>query len=331
MTIEVHGVGHFHPETEITNRFIEELDIGTDDAWIVERVGIRSRRSVLPLDYLRETRNRDPRAAMEAALVSNATMGARAAELAIARAGLTNADIGLVIAGGSAADTASPAEACNIAARLGIEVPAFDIVSACTSFFAQLNAISWMRPDALPDFALLVVPEALTKTVDYTDRAAAVLWGDGAAAAVISLRVPGRARILDTSLASSPAGANKVVVPRLGHFTQQGRVVQMFAIRRTIEGLRRLQEAHGSDARTLHFIGHQANLRVLEAACRACALPPERHHANVEWYGNTAAAGAPSLLSMHWEKWRDVDDVALVGVGSGLTWGSCLVRFGGAG
>lgn len=330
MTIEVHGVGHFHPETEITNRFLEELDIGTDDAWIVERVGIRSRRSVLPLDYLRETRNRDPRAAMEAALVSNATMGARAAELAIARAGLTNADIGLVIAGGSAADTASPAEACNIAARLGIEVPAFDIVSACTSFFAQLNAISWMRPDALPDFALLVVPEALTKTVDYTDRATAVLWGDGAAAAVISLRVPGRARILDTSLASSPAGADKVVVPRLGHFTQQGRVVQMFAIRRTIEGLRRLQEAHGSDARTLHFIGHQANLRVLEAACRACALPPERHHANVEWYGNTAAAGAPSLLSMHWEKWRDVDDVALVGVGSGLTWGSCLVRFGGA-
>jgi 3-oxoacyl-[acyl-carrier-protein] synthase-3 len=330
MTLELHGAGHFHPETEISNRFLEELDIGTDDAWIVERVGIRSRRSVLPLDYVRETRNRDPRAAMDAALVSNAAMGARAAELAIARAGLTSADIGLVIAGGSAADTASPAEACNIAARLGIEAPAFDIVSACTSFFAQLNAISWMRPEALPDFVLLVVPEALTKTVDYSDRTAAVLWGDGAAAAVVSLRVPGRARILDATFASSPAGADKVVVPRIGHFTQQGRVVQMFAIRRTTEGLRRLQEAHACDARTLHFIGHQANLRMLEAVCRACAMPPEHHHANVEWYGNTAAAGAPSLLSMHWEKWRETDDVALVGVGSGLSWGGCLVRFGGA-
>lgn len=331
MTLELHGVGHFHPETEISNRFLEELDIGTDDAWIVERVGIRSRRSVLPLDYVRQTRNRDPRAAMEAALVSNAAMGAQAAEMALGRAGLTAADIGLVIAGGSASDTASPAEACNIAARLGIEAPAFDIVSACTSFFAQLNALAWMRPEALPDFALLVVPEALTKTVDYGDRSAAVLWGDGAAAAVVSLRVPGRARILDTTFASSPAGAEKVVVPRIGHFTQQGRVVQMFAIRRTTEGLRRLQEAHGSDARTFHFIGHQANLRVLDAVCRACAMPPERHHANVEWYGNTAAAGAPSLLSMHWEKWREVDDVALVGVGSGLSWGGCLVRFGDAG
>ncbi len=331
MTLALHGIGHFHPETEITNRFLEELGIGTDDAWIVDRVGIRSRRSVLPLDYLRTTRNRDPRGAMEAAQVSNAEMGARAAELALARAGIAASEIGLVIAGGSAADTASPAEACNIACRLGIEAPAFDLVSACTSFFAQLNALSWMRPDALPEFVLLVVPEALTKTVDYDDRSSAVIWGDGAAAAVVSLRVPGRARIIDGRFASSPAGADKVVVPRLGHFAQQGRAVQMFAIRRTTEGLQRLQEAHGSDARVLHFIGHQANLRVLEAVCRACAIAPERHHSNVEWYGNTAAAGAPSLLSMHWEKWNPLDDVALVGVGSGLSWGSCLVRFGGPG
>ena len=66
MSLYLHGLGHFHPEVEITNRFLEDLDIGTSDAWIMERVGIRSRRTVLPLDYIRETRNRDPRLVREA-------------------------------------------------------------------------------------------------------------------------------------------------------------------------------------------------------------------------------------------------------------------------
>ena len=62
--LTIHGIGHFHPENEIDNAFLEELDIGTNDAWILERVGIRSRRTMLPLDYIRETRNRDPREAL---------------------------------------------------------------------------------------------------------------------------------------------------------------------------------------------------------------------------------------------------------------------------
>jgi 3-oxoacyl-[acyl-carrier-protein] synthase-3 len=66
MTLHLHGLGHFHPENQVTNTFLESLDIGTNDAWIVERVGIRSRRTVLSLDYIRQTRNRDPRGAFEA-------------------------------------------------------------------------------------------------------------------------------------------------------------------------------------------------------------------------------------------------------------------------
>src|SRR5262245_55035109 len=111
VTLHVHGFGHAHPSQEITNRFLEELDIGTDDAWILERVGIRSRRTVLPLDYIRTTRNQDVRAANEAAEISNAGMAARAARMAIERAGIETSRIGLVIAGSSATDTHSPAEA----------------------------------------------------------------------------------------------------------------------------------------------------------------------------------------------------------------------------
>jgi 3-oxoacyl-[acyl-carrier-protein] synthase-3 len=327
LSLYLHGLGHFHPENEITNRFLEDLDIGTDEEWILERVGIRSRRTSLPLDYVRTTRNRDPRAAAEATLYTHAETGRRAAEMALERAGIERSAIGLVLAGSSAMDTATPAEACNVARALELEVPAFDVNSACTSFFANLYVLSLMDPAKLPDFVLLVVPEAMTRAVDYEDRTSAVLWGDGTVAAVLSTRIPGPAEVLDSTLQSSPAGADKVVVPRAGHFRQQGRAVQMFAIRKTAEQLVKLRDAHACAERRFHFVGHQANLRMLEAVRRECDVPAEHHHTNVEWYGNTAGAAAPSVLSMHWNDWTADDDVAVVGVGAGLTWSSYLLRF----
>jgi 3-oxoacyl-[acyl-carrier-protein] synthase-3 len=320
-------MGHAHPEPEIDNRFLESLEIGTDDSWILERVGIRSRRTVLPLDYIRETRNKDPRAALEAATETNAMLGARAARLAIERAGIAAEEIGMVIAGNSATDTSAPAEACNVAGELGLEVPALDVGSACTSFYAHLYLISLMDPARLPDWVLVVAPESLTKTVDYEDRSSAVLWGDAAAAAVVSTRHPARARVLDCEIASSPAARDKVVVPRGGHFRQEGRTVQMFGIKRMVAGVTRLREAHETPGRRFHFVGHQANLRMLETVQKSAGIPPELHHTNVEWFGNTGAASAASVLSMRWEKWRDTDDVAVAGVGAGLTWSSYLVRF----
>ena len=327
MTLYLHGLGHAHPESEITNRFLEDLDIGTDDEWILERVGIRARRSVLPLDYIRTTFNRDPRCALEAALQSNAELGAAAAELALSRAGIERERIGMVIAGNSASDTHSPAEACNVAHALGLEVPAFDVQSACTSFYTQLYLLSMMRSECLPDFVLLVAPETLTTTVDYSDRASAVLWGDAAAAAVVSLRHRAPRQVLSVELDSSPAGRDKVVVPRGGHFRQEGRTVQMFGIKRMTRSLERLRSEFECSDRHFHFVGHQANLRMLESVRVQAGVAPEYHHTNAEWFGNTGAASAASVLSMQWEKWTPHDDVAVVGVGSGLTWASYLVRF----
>jgi 3-oxoacyl-[acyl-carrier-protein] synthase-3 len=325
--IYLHGLGHFHPPNELSNAFLESLDIGTTNEWILERVGIRSRRTALSLDYVQQTRNRDPRAAADAALFTHAETGRRAAELAIARAGIDKRDIGLVVAGSSVMDTATPAEACNIARALDLEVPAFDINSACTSFFANLYVLSLMQPEKLPPFVLVVVPEAVTRSVDYTDRASAVLWGDATVAAVVSARIPGRAAVLDTTLASSPAGFDKIVVPRVGHFRQDGRSVQMFAIKKTVQLLSTLQRDYAQPGRRLHFVGHQANLRMLEAVCRQCGVADDRHHTNVEWFGNTAGAAAPSVVSMEWQRWTATDDVAVVGVGAGLTWASYMLRF----
>lgn len=327
MGLNLLGLGHFHPKNEITNRFLEDLDIGTNDEWILERTGIRTRRTAMSLDYIRDTRNADPRGAIEAAEISNAEMGARAAELALERAGVDVSDVGLLIGGGCAPNTVSPAEACNIGRVLGVEAASLDINSACSSFIAGIYMLSLMDPAKLPPIVLLVTAEPMTGTVNYTDRSSAVLWGDGALAAVLSTKSPGRAELLAQTLTSDPAGSDKVVVPRLGHFHQEGRTVQTFAIRKTSDLYLATRETQLDDERNFHFVGHQANLRMLESVCRRCEIPDELHHSNCELFGNTAGASSGSVVSQLWDKWTPRDDICVVGVGSGLTWGSYVMRF----
>lgn len=323
----LHAVGHFHPENLITNEFLSSLDIGTNEAWILERVGIRTRHTVLPLDYIRHTKNADPRAAIEAAEYSNAQTGAQAAKVALSRAGLSAKDIGLVIAGGCSPDECIPAEANRVAELLGIDAPAVDLSSACSSFCSQLHFLDAMRPEKLPDYVLVVNPENSTRVVDYSERTSCVLWGDGSSAAVLSPRHPGPWSLTQTLLGGDPSGADKVKVPRFGHFVQQGAEVQKFAVKRggeTWERLREAWRAGGGSGDGLTFIGHQANLRMLEAVARRGGVPAERHFFNVDRRGNTGAAGAPSVFSEHWGDPALGDAVALCVVGSGLTWAGAL-------
>jgi 3-oxoacyl-[acyl-carrier-protein] synthase-3 len=326
----IHGLGHFHPETVLDNAFLESLDIGTDNRWILERVGIRERRTVLPLDYIRDTRNSDVRAGEEAVQYTNAETGRRAALRALERAQLSPGDIGMVIAGGCAPEMSIPSDACRIAAALEIEAPALDINSACSSFGAQLHMLAMMND--LPPYVLVVNPENTTRVIDYSDRATAVLWGDGTSAAVVSTRVPGRVRVTATTLASSPAGCNAVVIPRTGHFTQDGSAVQRFAIKTTGACLEKMMPiARDRTAETggaVWFVGHQANRLMLEAVARRIELDSEHHWHNVESYGNTGASGAPTVLSQHWDELADGDSVVMVVVGSGLTWSSLHIEVG---
>lgn len=325
----LHALGHFHPPNVLDNAFLEALEIGTSDSWITERVGIHKRHTVLPLDYIRQTRNKDPRAAIEAAELSNAQTGRHAAELALTRAGLKPEDIGMVIAGGCSPDECIPAEACRIAEALGINAPALDINSACSSFCAQLYFLEGMRPERLPDFVLVVNPENSTRVVDYSDRSSCVLWGDGTSAAIVSPRVPGPWKVARTLLRGDPAGADKVKVPRAGHFTQNGAAVQTFAIKRATEIFLALRDDYltgreGRSSQDLTLIGHQANLRMLENVQKRCEVAPERHFYNVDQRGNCGASGAPTVMSEHWDDPRLGDAVGMTVVGSGLTWAGAL-------
>lgn len=322
--LHILGMGHFHPPGLISNSFLESLDIETNNEWILERTGIRERRTVLDLDYIRTSKNADPRLSHAASSHSNAQTGAEAARMACERAGISPDQIGLVIAGGCSPQHSIPAEACVVAAELGIQARCFDISSACSSFAAQVHFLAGSKPETLPDYILLLQTENTTRTVDYRDRSTAVLWGDGSAAAIVSPRKNGRFAILHSTLDSDPLGWDKVSIPSGGHFRQNGPAVQTFAIRKSGETLEKLRQHLDSPAHW--FIGHQANLLMLESVCNRAGIAQEKHLFNVDNFGNCGAAGAPSVLSQNWDLLVAGEQLALVVVGSGLTWGGLALQ-----
>jgi 3-oxoacyl-[acyl-carrier-protein] synthase III len=321
----LHALGHFHPETVLDNHFLSSLDIGVDVKWIEDRVGIVERHTTLPLDYLRETLNRDPRAAAEAAHTTPTQMSVHAAELALKRAGLEASQLGMIVSGGCSPEMQIPADSNRIANALGIPATCFDLQSACSSFASQIHFLNQMRPEALPDYVLVVNSETFTRSIDYSDRGQAVLFGDAASAAIVSSRVPAHSVISDTSFNSNPGGQHQITIPTGGHFAQEGHAVQVFAIRTTTDVVKNLQVSlPPSESRRQVFIGHQANLRMLENVCKRTGFALKDHYANVAYFGNCGAAGAPTVLSQHWDELRNCV-IYMAVVGSGLAWGGMRI------
>ncbi|HON99974.1 MAG TPA: 3-oxoacyl-[acyl-carrier-protein] synthase III C-terminal domain-containing protein [Syntrophales bacterium] len=315
----IHGLGHYHPANVITNDFLVSLDIGTTEEWIEERVGIISRRTCLPLEYIRETRNRDPREAFALTAGADVSAGAAAASMAMERAGIGPGDVGMVIAGGSAPELQTPAQSAAMAAALGIEAPCFDLNSACTTFGMQLMFLTRMRPGELPPYILLVNAENLTRCVDFADRRVAVLFGDGAAAAVVSATVPSRLVCSHWGCRTRTDQWDKVSIPRGGFFHQDGSAVQGYAIRQMTSSLRALKGVVSTNGGRFLFVGHQANLGMLKTVCERAEIDGSCHWQNVRDYGNTGCAGAPAVLSQRWDDLRGGDRVAVALVGAGLT------------
>lgn len=322
----LHGVGHFYPENVISNKFLEELDIGTNEEWILERVGINNRRTVLPLDYIKETKNQDQRAAFEVALYNNVQTGAAAAKMALSRAGIKPGDIGLVISGSCTPDNLTPAESATIAAELGIDAPCFDLNSACSTFGMQIHFVNNLKPETLPPYALIVNPENMTRSINYKDRSTAVLFGDGSSAAVISATIPSPLTFVSCFCNSNPAAWEKVSIPRIGYFQQDGNAVQRFAIHKTTESILTLKDSFPVNGDNFKFIGHQANLGMLSTVCERAGIAPENHWHNVQEYGNTGCSGAPAVLSQHWSDLKPGHHVAISLVGAGLTWTHMLLK-----
>ncbi len=323
-TLAICGMGSYHPEGVIDNKFLEDLGIESSAEWIVSKIGILERRTVLPLDYIKETKNEDPNKAIDLIETDSTKMAIFAIEEALKNAGISKDKIGLMICNSCTPQKTLPTEGQRLAKALKFNCPAYDVFTACPAFALHVDYLSKIESNNLPEYVLCVSTAMLTQKVDYKDRSASAIWGDGAAAWVISTKGEGRLKVLETTYDGDPKRCHAVVIDTIGHFHQDGRAVRDFSVRQTVRMIKRLEKNDEIDWNRDIFVGHQANATMLEQIRKNRKIPHENHWSNVKFMGNQAAAGAPAVISEHWEKIEKNQKILVAVVGAGLSWGSVL-------
>lgn len=320
------GMGDCHPTVAIDNKFLEDLDVGTSAQWIEEKIGILSRLTTLPLDYIKATRNQDPREALEVALMTPTDMGVAAAQKALKHVGLSIDQIGMIIVNSCTPHGTLSGEAVRIAQRLGAKALAFDVYTACPAFALHIDFLSNFKESALPEFVLCISTAALTQHVNYNDRSDGAIWGDGASAFVVSAVHQGKLKVVESTFTADPTRCEAVVVDTFGFFKQDGRAVRDFSVRQTVRLIKSIEERHEVDWNRDIFIGHQANRTMLEQITNNREIPPTNHWHNVTHCGNQAGAGASAVLCENWDNISSGQQIAVAVVGAGLSWGSILFK-----
>jgi 3-oxoacyl-[acyl-carrier-protein] synthase-3 len=324
--LHILGMGESHPTTSIDNQFLEALDVGTNAQWIEEKIGILERVTTLPIDYIKATRNQDPRMAREVASATPTDLGVVAAEKALSKTGIAAADVGMLIVNCCSPQQTLPGEAVRIAERLGISVPAYDVYTACPAFALHIDFLRNYREEVLPEFVLCISTATVTHHVNYNDRSDGAIWGDGAAAWVVSPRHKGKLEVLDSLYTADPTRCAAVVIDSYRFFHQDGRAVRDFSVRQTVRLVKAIEEQYPVDWSRDIFIGHQANRTMLEQITNNREIPASNHWHNVTHLGNQAGAGAPAALSMHWDEIVPGQHIVVAVVGAGLSWGSIVLR-----
>ncbi len=327
MGIRIVGTGKYLPEKIVTNEDMARI-VDTSDEWITTRTGIKQR----PV----ETR------------LLNHEMGARAAEAALADAGIPVEEVDLVIASSCTADYLTPSLACLVARELGIEKAAcVEINCACAGFVSAVDMAKRYLDDPEYQTALVVSSELLTKMVDYEDRATCVLFGDGAGAVVLQ-KSEG---FYYSEMGSDPASAHHLFArgmpassqfreepfdPEIDGFGssrglhQDGQDVYKFATRVMPKAIRKACEKAGISPEELDWVfPHQANLRILETAAKNLHLPMEKVYVNIQDHGNMSSACIPVCLAEACEQDRikPGDKVCIVGFGGGLVYAAAVFEW----
>lgn len=328
MSGELHilGMGVSKPKIVVDNAFIENLNVGTNAAWIVEKIGIEERKSTLDLNYISKTRNERPWEAKAHAASTPTQLGIEAVKMALDRSGIKPEQIGLVLCNCCTPDEIVPQESQRIARALGINAPAHDVFTACPAFALHIDYLMNFKPEALPDYVLCLSTAALTQCVNYNDRSDGAIWGDGAAAWIISPRKKGKLKVVDSLYMADPSRCDAVVVDRYGHFRQDGRAVRDFSVRQTVRLVKAMEDKFNLDWSKDIFVGHQANRTMLEQITNNREIPAKQHWHNVTYSGNQAGAGAPAVIAEHWDEIKPGQRIAVAVVGAGLSWGSVLLE-----
>lgn len=305
------GVGRYVPEKVVTNFDLEKI-VDTNDEWIRTRTGIEERR-------------------IAGDDVDTSDMAYEAAKQAIDHAGISPEQIGLILVATVTPDQPFPSVACMLQDKLGAtNAAAMDISAACAGFmYGAITAQQFIATNTY-DYVLVIGVEKLSKITDWSDRNTAVLFGDGACAAVMGKVSEGRG-ILSFDLGAKGAGGKYLYEDENKHIIMNGREVFKFAVRQMGESALKVVEQAGLQKEDVDLlIPHQANIRIMNSARERLDLPEEKMSSVIAKYGNTSAASIGNALVEELEngKIKDDDLLVLVGFGGGLTWGAIALRWG---
>ena len=281
MTARIAGIGAYVPENLITNDDLAKI-VDTNDEWIRTRTGIRERR----ISSGEGTRH----------------LAAKAAERALAAAGVAPEELDIIILGTSSPDRNYPSDACSVQAAIGAET--------------------------------------LSKVTDWSDRGTCVLFGDGAGAAVLKAEETGIIDMMmgadgtkgDVLACTSRTVGNFLTgtKPELGFMTMDGQEVFKFAVRKVPESVMELLQRTGTKREDIkYYVLHQANERIIEAAARRLKEPMEKFPMTIGQFGNTSTASIPLLLDDMIQKdmLKRGDKIIMSGFGAGMTWGAVLMEW----
>ena len=320
------GVGAYAPKRVLTNADLEKM-VATSDEWIVQRTGIRERRI-----------------ADESEATSD--LAVKAAQQALERANLVPEDIEFIAVGTTTPDMVFPSVGNIVQHRLGCRrAGSVDLMAACAGSVYSLVVGAQFIQTGKYRRVLCIGAETLSKITDFTDRGTCILLADAAGAAVLEGTEEEDRGIIDVDLYSDgqywellymPGGGSRhpataeTVAKRMHFAKMKGNEVYKVAVRMFADCAEKILSRNGFTADDVSlFIPHQANLRIIEAACKRVKLPMERVFVNVDRYGNTGAASVYVALeeALAAGRIKRGDLVLMAAFGGGFAWGAVLVRW----
>jgi len=321
------SIGAYIPEKVLTNADFEKM-VDTSDEWIVKRTGIKERHIAADDE-------------------STSDMAAKAAKVAIERAGLNVEDIDLVVMATVTPDYFNmPSTACLVSDKLGIKnVQAFDISAACSGFVYALSVAKAFIESGMKRNVLVIGAEKFSSIVDYTDRTTSILFGDGAGAAVISatankdeafvdIHASADGSYWDFLITPSPGSVNPAshtaIDEGLQFVKMKGNETFKLAVKTLTKDVKEILKKNNIEAGEIpHFIPHQANYRIIKAVGDSLGMREDQVVLTVHKYGNTSAASIPMAINDIYEEGRlqSGELMLLDTFGGGLTWASALIPF----